>query len=424
MLLQEIKQEQALTQYQMQSLAMLAVNGAELNDILKKEELDNPVLDVDYAGRSPHTASVGEDSVDREIERVAVQEDNLLVFLESQLPPKGLTALEQRVFRGLIAFLETDTGYLSESVEDIARILAVPLDVVERCLMLLHGMEPAGVGAANIVESLVLQAHQRGWSDFKLYALLYCHLEDLAAKHYHTIMQKLKISRGQLEEYIRQIPMLEPHPTARFGKRENGFIVPDLIFAPDENDVWQVSVQDRWSGGVPFSSLYAARVDRSDAELYNYLKERRSHADFILKCVERRRETLLVLGKCVLEAQKGFLMQGKPLCRLTQEELSERTGLNTSTVSRAFKNKYVQTPGKVYPFSFFLSKASSKLTAVSRNETMKLICDLVKQEKLETPLSDEQLTRELEKKGIRISRRTVTKYRALLGIPNAMEGMG
>lgn len=426
MLSQQARQEQNLSQFQMQALRMLSLDGAALDQMLQKEELDNPVFDLDRVPSPMYTSLTrpAEDDGSRPIERVAAMQDDLPTYLENQLPHRALSASETDVFRRMIDFLEPRTGLLPETVSELSRLLNAPLDVVERCLALLHGMEPAGVGAATVSESLILQAHRKGWTDPQFYAVLFEHLEDMAARRYRTVMHAQHLSLEQVEDYAARIQSLEPYPTAAFGAEAAVYIVPDLIFAPNEQGIWQVSIRDRWSAGVPYSELYQQKTDWSDPELHEYLRERRQHAAFVLQCVEQRRQTLTHLGECVLETQIGFLTRGEPLCTLTREDLATRTGLSVSTVSRAFKDKFVQTPTRVYPFSFFLSKASGKRTAgaeSSRSQALAALGRLIGQEDPAAPLSDEQLVSLMAEEGITLSRRTVAKYRMLLGIPGTYE---
>ena len=426
MLSQNTRQEQSLSQYQMQALRMLSLDGAALDHMLQKEELDNPVFELDRAASPAYTSlsRPAEDDGSRPIERVAAMENDLPGYLESQLPHRGLNAEETRVFRRMVEFLEPRTGILPETVQELSGLLGAPLDVVERCLALLHGMEPAGVGAASVSESLILQAHRRGWTDPKLYAILFDHLEDIAARRYRRIMSAQQLTLAQVEDYAAHIQTLEPYPTAAFGDEPAVYIVPDLVFAPDDDGVWRVQVRDRWSDGVPYSPLYTQKTDHSDPALYEYLRERRQHAAFVLQCVEQRRMTLARIGECVLETQLPFLTHGEPLRTLTREDLAERTGLSASTVSRAFKDKYVQTPTRVYPFAFFLSRSSGKRAAggdSSRSQALAVLGRLIREEDPAAPLSDEQLASLLAAEDIRLSRRTIAKYRMLLGIPGTYE---
>lgn len=427
MLSQELRQSLTLSQFQIQALRTLSMSGAELNELLKKEEVENPVFDLEQSmplSRKLRSAVQEEDDGSRAIERVADKHGDILQFLESQLPRRA-TGEEQHVFRQMVSFLEPGTGLLPESVRELSEILGAPLHTVERCLSWLHGMEPAGIGAATPSESLVLQAFHKGWQDPQLYTILFDHLEDIAAGRYRRIMKAQKLTMQQVEAYIAQIRSLEPYPTAGF---EDGrlpvFIVPDLLFEPDAEGVWRVLVNDRWSDHVPYGELYHMRTGSADPELKTYLQERQSHANFIVQCVERRRSTLLQLGRCVLEAQLDFLTKDEPLHSLTREDLAARTGLSLATVSRAFKDKYVQTPKQIYPFSFFLSKSSGKSPAregASRSEALAALGRLVAEEDPAQPLSDEQIAARLAQSGVPLSRRTVAKYRVILGIPCAYD---
>lgn len=427
MLSQELQQSLTLSQFQIQALNMLSLDGAALDQLLQSEEYENPVFDLDQVEPihyQPYIRPAAEDNTKSAIDWAAQHTDELPEYLLSQLP-QGVTREERHVFRQMIDFLEPGTGLLPESVQEIAELLGAPLYTVEKCLAWMHCMDPAGIGAATVSESLILQTYHRGIHDQKLYTILFDYLDDIAAHRYRHIMKALDLTLPQVEQYAQQIRSLEPYPTAAFGVNNAPlYIVPDLYFEPDEDGHWQVRVRDRWSKGIPYGELYRMKPDRTNPELQNYLRERKQHAGQIVQCVEKRRSTLLLLGQCVLETQMDFLAHGEPLHTLTREDLAERTGLNSSTVSRAFKDKYVQTPQKIYPFSFFLSKSSGKSRqsdSSSRSEALVALSTLIRAEDPAAPFSDEQLVNRLAQQGVQLSRRTVAKYRMLLGIPGAYE---
>ena len=424
---QELQQRQILSQQQLQALNILSLDGAALDEMLKKEEIDNPLFDLDKIhGTVERPISVQTPDKEGNLsERAAPDKtaQDLSLFLESQLPANA-TKAERGVFRHMVEFLETGTGLLPETVEEVAEVLAAPLYVVERCLSWLHQMEPAGVGAATTSESLVLQAFHKGMTDPTLLGILFDHLEDVAAKRYRTIMRAYGLTMEEVQHYVSLIRTLEPYPTAPFGGGESaGFIVPDLEFYCKDGQ-WGVRVQDRWSSGVPYSNYYDLSGTDAAPELRTYLQEQHRHADYIVQCVEKRRSTLQQLGQLILNAQLAFLAEGQPLHTLTADMLAEQMGVNPSTVSRAIKGKYVKTPTKVYPLSYFLTRAGNRsgdAAPDSRSEVLAALHKLLQEEDPVHPLSDAQLADQLTAQGITTTRRTVAKYRLLLGIPGAFE---
>lgn len=424
---QELQQRQILSQQQLQALNILSLDGAALDEMLKKEEIDNPLFDLDKIhGTVERPISVQTPDKEGDLsERAAPDKtaQDLYLFLESQLPANA-TKAERGVFRHMVEFLEPGTGLLPETVEEVAEILAAPLYLVERCLSWLHQMEPAGVGAATTSESLVLQAFHKGMTDPMLLGILFDHLEDVASKRYRTIMRAYGLTMEEVQHYVSLIRTLEPYPTAAFGSGESaGFIVPDLEFYCKDGQ-WGVRVQDRWSSGVPYSSYYDLSGTDAAPELRTYLQEQHRHADYIVHCVEKRRSTLQQLGQLILNTQLAFLAEGQPLHTLTADMLAEQMGVNPSTVSRAIKGKYVKTPTKVYPLSYFLTRAGNRggdAAPDSRSEILAALHKLLQEEDPVHPLSDAQLADQLTTQGITTTRRTVAKYRLLLGIPGAFE---
>ena len=202
---QELQQRQILSQQQLQALNILSLDGAALDEMLKKEEIDNPLFDLDKIhGTVERPISVQTPDKEGDLsERAAPDKtaQDLYLFLESQLPANA-TKAERGVFRHMVEFLEPGTGLLPETVEEVAEILAAPLYVVERCLSWLHQMEPAGVGAATTSESLVLQAFHKGMTDPTLLGILFDHLEDVAAKRYRTIMRAYGLTMEEVQHYV------------------------------------------------------------------------------------------------------------------------------------------------------------------------------------------------------------------------------
>ena len=421
---QELQQRQILSQQQLQALNILSLDGAALDEMLKKEEIDNPLFDLDKIhGMVERPISVQTPDKEGNLsERAAPDKtaQDLYLFLESQLPANA-TKAERGVFRHMVEFLEPGTGLLPETVEEVAEILAAPLYVVERCLSWLHQMEPAGVGAATTSESLVLQAFHKGMTDPTLLGILFDHLEDVAAKRYRTIMRAYGLTMEEVQHYVSLIRTLEPYPTAAFGGGESaGFIVPDLEFYCKDGQ-WDVRVQDRWSSGVPYGSYYDLSGTDAAPELRTYLQEQHRHADYIVQCVEKRRSTLQQLGQLILNTQLAFLAEGQPLHTLTADMLAEQMGVNPSTVSRAVQDKYIQFGGKVIPLRELFSSSvtygeDGALSSVAIKQRLRV---MIQSEDPSHPMSDEELAAALANDHIEISRRTVAKYRSQLQIPPA-----
>ena len=212
---QELQQRQILSQQQLQALNILSLDGAALDEMLKKEEIDNPLFDLDKIhGTVERPISVQTPDKEGDLsERAAPDKTAQDLYLESQLPANA-TKAERGVFRHMVEFLEPGTGLLPETVEEVAEILAAPLYVVERCLSWLHQMEPAGVGAATTSESLVLQAFHKGMTDPTLLGILFDHLEDVAAKRYRTIMRAYGLTMEEVQHYVSLIRTLEPYPSS------------------------------------------------------------------------------------------------------------------------------------------------------------------------------------------------------------------
>ena len=437
----ELRQELKLTPQLLQSMEVLQMNSQELLDYLGKISEENPTLELSEASelRSAYaelrqkaswldagtfgTSFAHEEDAPPEPGATDKELDSLSAFLCDQLERKRLPKPMLALCKYMAELVDED-GYLTQEDLDGLTEMKIPQTMVDQALDTIQSLEPAGVGAATTSESLVLQAFHKGMTDPTLLGILFDHLEDVAAKRYRTIMRAYGLTMEEVQHYVSLIRTLEPYPTAAFGGGESaGFIVPDLEFYCKDGQ-WGVRVQDRWSSGVPYSSYYDLSGTDAAPELRTYLQEQHRHADYIVQCVEKRRSTLQQLGQLILNAQLAFLAEGQPLHTLTADMLAEQMGVNPSTVSRAIKGKYVKTPTKVYPLSYFLTRAGNRsgdAAPDSRSEVLAALHKLLQEEDPVHPLSDAQLADQLTTQGITTTRRTVAKYRLLLGIPGAFE---
>ncbi|MDP4109173.1 MAG: RNA polymerase factor sigma-54 [Bacillota bacterium] len=438
--LQLPKQTQKLCQQQSDSLKILAMNNIELKEFLQAEQMENPMLELYDAGTEADVFAVGswllssgrvspalpgndEENLSEIPDRSG---DSLSDYLKSQISSSELSPDELKLLCFIIDLVDTDTGFLTIPVKEISYLTNVKIDAVVKCVLYLRSMEPAGVGADSLEQCLLIQAERAGRNDKVLTELIKYYLEDIAERRYKKISDALHLSRQQLLSYVEFIKSLNPRPGRGFGGGEAEYITPDVIVSRACGK-WEIFLNDSFVGGAGISRLYKSYIESAqDENVRKYLREKISRAKLIIKSIEQRRNTLQKVSDCILEKQYDFITGAGELKKMSLGDIADELGVHCSTVSRAVKGKYLQTPKGVCSFKyFFIGKTGRSLPetseAYSAAEAKAALGEIINSENKNSPLSDSALSKELDKRGIALSRRTVSKYRLSLGIPNTAE---
>lgn len=416
---QELKQSQTLSQSQTQSLEILAMTNQELRDFVMDEQMVNPMLEVEENGWLPGRGTPGTMGEAKQAEIPDEESVSLKEYLRSQICFSHYPKEKADRIRYVIEHIDEKTGYLK--AEDFPNKEAFAWAIGE-----VQAMEPAGVGAADLSECLILQAKRQGILTPELLTILQEHLSDVAEGKISTISRKLQISTAETKEYIRQIKGMNPKPTAHFGNRAPEYVIPDVILKENPEGGFTIQLNDSWYGHVGMNRVYEEMAKSAeDPELAAYFTEKISRARFVLRCIEQRRETLAAVTRCIVSRQQDFILGKGGQKPMTLKDVAEQTGVHLSTVSRAVKNKYLETPSGVYAFKRFFAAPAGKREcgpeAQTRVEIKKEIRRIIEGEDPKHPLSDQKITELLEAKEIPISRRTVAKYREEMGVGSAFE---
>jgi RNA polymerase sigma-54 factor len=300
------------------------------------------------------------------------------------------------------------------------------LELAEQAWECVRRCDPAGVGARDLRDCLLLQlAREPGDNSFEM-ALIRDHLDDVLKNRLPVIAQALGVEVGRVKEGVEVIAKLDPKPGLPFARGANQYVVPDVVVERDEDDQWVVSVPDGHLPKVQVNQAYFQLYEKSaDPKEKSYLKEKISGAKFIIDAVAQRRRTLLKIVSEIIKHQLAFLEHGVEHLRpLMRQDIADKIGMHVATVSRAVKGKYIQTPAGVIPLSSFFSGgiATQDGGEAESSKSVKLkIQKLIQGEDPKNPLSDQELADILAKEGLDISRRTVTKYRIADGIPSTRQ---
>ncbi len=418
-------------------------------DLRSVDELDYD-WDGYYEDGSPRRRSAGEDDEEYDpIESAADTPDSFREYLVGQLSNLELNPRERQICERIIYSLE-DSGYLLtpllETIDPELQPSATP-EELEAALLAVQSLEPAGVGARGVKECLLLQIDALGDHDFER-RLIENHLEDLAANRLPQIARGLGCTLEDVKDAATFIRSLNPHPGHAYNPGEPPLIRPDAICEPDERGGFEVRLP---GGSQPdVSDLYLALFDttkrgrqlrdrlladpeRADGfkqmqaavrggETGKLLREKYQAARWLITAIAQRERTLLRVATEIVKAQTDYLAgRSDAPAPLMMQEVADRVGVDISTVSRAVREKYLDTPRGLKPLRMFFTRAvggSTVSTPENSNAQIKnRLRELIEAEDRRHPLKDDQLQEMLLKEGIDIKRRTVAKYRADLGFP-------
>ena len=473
-------QRQMLTQQQMMVVRMLEMPLAEFENAVQTEIDDNPALEVS-PDEMPNEANEVDDTIvstpeeeERQSELDAALENmtrddempeasvginnkdnadyeeitygNQISFydtLREQMSEIELTDQQRAVMEYLIGSLDND-GLLHKSVDSICDELSVFHNVytdeeeVNEVLDMLQGFDPAGIGARNLRECLLLQIERKTANPVRMLvrSVISDCFNDLMNNQWEKIVQQLSISPDMVEQVKEELSKLNPKPGASLGETEGRSlqqIMPDFIVDTADDGTVTFTIN---RGRVPdlyvspsFADMYSEfqnnkdNLNRQQKEAFLFAKEKVNRARNYIEAIKQRRHTLYVTMKTIIELQLRFFQNGdegdiKPM---VLKDVADHTGLDISTISRVCNAKYCQTRWGIYRLRYFFNEGlrTDKGETLSTMKVKQLIKELVEKEDKQRPLNDDTLSAELKKKGFPVARRTVAKYRESLGIPIA-----
>ncbi len=324
-----------------------------------------------------------------------------------------------------------DQGYLEETLEEVHASLdpelEVELDEIEVVLRRIQQFEPAGVGARDLRECLLLQLRQlpadTPWLE-EAERLVRDHLDVLGNRDYSLLMRRMKLKEDELRQIIELIQTLNPRPGSQIESSEPEYVVPDVIVRK-HNDRWLVELNQEAVPRLRVNAQYAGFVKRADSSADNtFMRNQLQEARWFIKSLQSRNETLMKVATQIVEHQRGFLEYGDEAMKpLVLHDIAEAVGMHESTISRVTTQKYMHTPRGIYELKYFFSShvSTSEGGECSSTAIRAIIKKLVAAENQKKPLSDSKIAGLLEAQGIQVARRTVAKYRESLGIAPSSE---
>lgn len=373
-----------------------------------------------------------DDAPIRELARRVAEREDLPPEERASSPDvaEELSAEQVQRIRGLcvgVIYNIDGRGYLLYSLEEILDSLEEKPSPFELrvALAIVQSLDPPGVGGRDLRECLLLQL-ERDPQDYPLEErIIRGHLEDLGHNRLPKISRALGVTIEDVKEAAQNIASLDPRPGRLFGSELPRYVKPDVTVDEVEGR-YEVRVESDYLPRLQISSHYRNlyKESRRNAEVKKYLKKKLDSAEWLLSAIRQRQSTLQKIAQEVVDIQSEFLDHGiSHLKPLKMADVAERLGVHVSTVSRAISGKYMQTPRGIFDMKFFFTGGATKSdgNVEARGSVIQRIKDLIASEDKQSPLSDISIVRKLAESGIKISRRTVTKYREAENIPSSRE---
>jgi RNA polymerase sigma-54 factor len=317
-----------------------------------------------------------------------------------------------------------EKGYIKqEELERIANKYSLTLDEVEKIRKKVMTLEPTGIGASNFKEFLYQEYKDRYGKDKVVQEIIEQDLENLSNKEY--LKEKYQLTDEELTEILDNIKSLRSYPLYGYEDFEITYVEPDifLYYTGDEKNPFKIEINEQGIPNINLISQYKKVLNQKglSEEAKKFLYEKLQKAIGIIQGIQQRRENLKKLVEFLINYQKEFILNGKEYLKpLTLKDVSKQIGLHESTISRLVNSKYIQTPNGVIPLkTFFSNKASKESRDVSSDYVKYLIKEIIENEDPKKPYSDNDIVDILKQKGISVARRTVTKYREELNIPDS-----
>jgi RNA polymerase sigma-54 factor len=385
--------------------------------------------ELDYAGdaeawKSRSAASSGDGSDLPGLEETLRQAVTLREHLVGQLNC-DLEAPAGRMIGLFLIDLVDEAGYLTADLQEVANTLGCAIDAVEAVLRRLQRFDPSGIFARNLAECLAIQLRERDRLDPCMQRLL-DHLPLLAARDVGALMRICNADGEDLMQMVAEIKALNPKPGLAFDGAPAQPVVPDILMRPQPGGGWLIELNNDTLPRVLVNTRYYSKVSRSVSGKLDrdYLSERLQSANWLVKSLHQRANTILKVATEIVRQQEAFFAYGVSHLRpLILRDIAEAIGMHESTVSRVTSNKYIATPRGLFELKYFFTSAipAANGAAAHSAEAVKFkIKSLIDTETTAEVLSDDRLVELLRVEGIDIARRTVAKYREALRIPSSV----
>lgn len=446
----EQQQKLLMTPELRQAIAILQMSTLELGEYIEQELQENPFLEIKemdegnesekeivesdtkieelmeyYNDRDIEYTPGNRDEENPSLETFLTKRPSLYEHLEFQLRLACKKEEDLVIGNYLIGSIDRN-GYLCVDLNEVVQQLHVSYEKAEEVLKMIQSFHPHGVGARDLSECLLIQLSYYGKENNIATEIIKNHMEDLAKFKLNKIAQVLGVTVNQVQDVYDLIRTLDPKPGLQYSSGDDvKYIMPDVFVEKVEGE-YVVIVNDMNFPRLIVNNVYKRILTQNDnftQDAKKYLEEKMGSAIWLIRSIEQRRMTLFKVARCIVDIQKEFLDKGLDYMKpLNLRQVAELVDVHESTVSRATTNKYIQTPQGLFELKYFFSSGVDSFGSkkVSSKSIKHMLSEIINDEDSRKPLSDESIVQLLKQKGIKISRRTVAKYRQELGIPSTM----
>ena len=442
----KLSQQLIMTPQLQQAIKLLQLSRIELQDYITEELQSNPLLEADTTTfrdadsqrlqkesqellRSKWDAYLEtygrdntpyyEDDERPSLEASATRPEGLYEHLFWQLRMNDFTDKEREVGVFIIGNLDHN-GYLTMDTSAICEATGCPEDVVASAIAKVQLFDPTGIAARDLKDCLHIQARTLGLENSVVWSIIDYHLEDLQTKNYDKISHELGVSVDEVSRAAEIIVNMEPRPARDYSDEPPQYVVPDVyvvkmdgefVIVLNEEDIPALRLNKQYQGMM--TSSCTGKIAR------DYLSDCFKSAQWLMKSIQQRQSTLCKVTESIVKFQREFLEHGiSHLKPLVLRDVADDVGMHESTISRVTSNKYVHTPQGTFELKYFFNSGISRSDGsfVASQSVKNEIENIIKAEDPKHPLSDQAIAQMLKVKGVKIARRTVAKYRELLGI--------
>jgi len=469
----KLSQQLVMTPQLQQAIKLLQLSRMELVDVVTQELAENPLLEEGLEGKDEREETVAEESATEEItetppeqelkgeaegmgdidwqtylegyslssgdsrdayedseerpsyESLLTKPSNLTDHLMWQLNLSSIDDRERVAAAEIIGNLD-EAGYLQATPEELAETSGLDPELIGRALEKVQQFDPAGIAARNLQECLLLQLERLDLKESLAAVILRDFISELEGRKYPVIAKALKISLDEVLAAAKMISDLDPRPGRAYNEEDVHYIVPD-IFVHKIGDEYVVTLNDEGLPNLRINSFYRNALSDSssvDKQAGEYIQDKMRSAVWLIKSIHQRQRTIYKVTKSIVKFQRAFFDMGiEHLKPLVLRDVAEDIEMHESTVSRVTTNKYVQTPQGLFELKYFFNSGINTADgdSVASESVKSRIKEIVAAEDPKKPYSDQKIVTLLKEQEINIARRTVTKYREMLGIGSSTE---
>lgn len=386
---------------------------------LDEEWRDYMAQSAGYGGDGANDSKEARDKRQFLFDSIPVQE-TLQQSLIAQLNQNVLSASDRKAAELIVGNID-DNGFLQSTPDEMALNSGIAREDFEKMLALIRTFYPAGVGARDLRECLLIQLQRNGRENTLEYKIVSEHMDDLGRRRFPEIARKMGISVEEVQTAANHIARLNPRPGQVFAAAPQNYVLPDVMVERIDGE-YQIILNNEQIPHLRISNVYKdiiASGESQTRETKNYVREKIRSGKFLIRSIHQRQQTILNIAQQIVSRQLDFLEHGPShLKPMRMADVADAVGLHETTVSRAVSGKYMATPQGVFEMKYFFTSGYETATgeSLSNVSVKEAILDLVKHESGSAPLSDHEIVEILVERGIPIARRTVAKYRTELNI--------